>query len=84
MAYHTWCLTFFYKDYVGAILGLVRDGSDWRLDPLMVTTSNLLTFYYSNLLLVNARVRPRGFSTRQRKRGICGIQSSLPMAFYTV
>ena len=24
------------KDYVGAILGLVRDGSDWRLDPLMV------------------------------------------------
>ncbi|KXN88689.1 Linoleate 10R-lipoxygenase [Leucoagaricus sp. SymC.cos] len=22
-------------DYVGAILGLVRDGSDWRLDPLM-------------------------------------------------
>ena len=23
-------------DYVGAILGLVRDGSDWRLDPLMV------------------------------------------------
>lgn len=24
-------------DYVGAILGLVRDGSDWRLDPLMVS-----------------------------------------------
>ena len=24
------------KDYVGAILGLVRDRSDWRLDPLMV------------------------------------------------
>jgi linoleate 10R-lipoxygenase len=24
------------RDYVGAILGLVRDGSDWRLDPLMV------------------------------------------------
>lgn len=23
-------------DYVGAILGLVRDGSSWRLDPLMV------------------------------------------------
>lgn len=24
-------------DYVGAILGLVRDESDWRLDPLMVS-----------------------------------------------
>lgn len=24
-------------DYVGAILGLVRDGSDWRLDPLAVS-----------------------------------------------
>lgn len=24
------------RDYVGAILGLVRDGSPWRLDPLMV------------------------------------------------
>ena len=23
-------------DYVGAILGLVRDGLDWRLDPLSV------------------------------------------------
>lgn len=23
-------------DYVGAILGLVRDGSTWRLDPLQV------------------------------------------------
>lgn len=23
-------------DYVGAILGLVRDGSSWRLDPLQV------------------------------------------------
>jgi hypothetical protein len=26
-----------HKDYVGGILGLVRDGSDWRLDPLMVS-----------------------------------------------
>ena len=24
-------------DYVGAILGLVRDGLDWRLDPLAVS-----------------------------------------------
>jgi hypothetical protein len=24
------------RDYVGAILGLARDGSSWRLDPLMV------------------------------------------------
>ena len=27
------------QDYVGAILGLVRDESDWRLDPLMVSNS---------------------------------------------
>lgn len=26
------------RDYVGAILGLTRDGSSWRLDPLMVST----------------------------------------------
>ncbi|KAG2004633.1 heme peroxidase [Coprinopsis cinerea AmutBmut pab1-1] len=26
-------------DYVGAILGLVRDGSDWRLDPMMTMRS---------------------------------------------
>jgi linoleate 10R-lipoxygenase len=25
------------KDYVGAILGLARDGSAWRLDPLAVS-----------------------------------------------
>jgi prostaglandin-endoperoxide synthase 2 len=25
------------RDYVGAILGLARDGSPWRLDPLMVS-----------------------------------------------
>ncbi len=25
------------QDYVGAILGLVRDESDWRLNPLMVS-----------------------------------------------
>jgi hypothetical protein len=25
-----------YADYVGAILGLARDQSDWRLDPLTV------------------------------------------------
>lgn len=25
------------RDYVGVILGMVRDGSTWRLDPLEVT-----------------------------------------------
>ncbi|KAF8657589.1 hypothetical protein AX16_002170 [Volvariella volvacea WC 439] len=35
-------------DYVGAILGLVRDGSDWRLDPLMATREG------------NHEVSPRG------------------------
>jgi len=25
------------RDYVGAILGLARDGSAWRLDPLAVS-----------------------------------------------
>ena len=31
-------------DYVGAILGLVRDGLDWRLDPLSVSYS-YVTFH---------------------------------------
>lgn len=35
-------------DYVGAILGLVRDGCDWRLDPLM------------NMRQLDHRVSPRG------------------------
>lgn len=30
-------------DYVGAILGLVRDGSSWRLDPLQVSVFFTLT-----------------------------------------
>lgn len=30
------------RDYVGAILGLVRDGSSWRLDPLMVNHKDYL------------------------------------------
>ena len=30
-------------DYVGAILGLVRDGTDWRLDPLMVRLDLILS-----------------------------------------
>ena len=30
------------RDYVGAILGLIRDGSTWRLDPLEVTIDNVI------------------------------------------
>jgi linoleate 10R-lipoxygenase len=30
------------RDYVGAILGLARDGSPWRLDPLMVNQEDNL------------------------------------------
>jgi hypothetical protein len=30
------------RDYVGAILGLARDGSPWRLDPLMVNQEDYL------------------------------------------
>lgn len=37
-------LTGFDIDYVGAILGLVRDGSDWRLDPLMVRWLKVIPF----------------------------------------
>ena len=31
------------RDYVGAILGMVRDGSAWRLNPLEVTTITATT-----------------------------------------
>ena len=30
------------RDYVGAILGMVRDGSTWRLNPLEVTAANVM------------------------------------------
>lgn len=29
------------RDYVGTILGMVRDGSTWRLDPLEVTITDV-------------------------------------------
>ena len=32
------------RDYVGAILGLIRDGSPWRLDPLMVRRARLCLY----------------------------------------
>jgi len=28
------------RDYVGVILGMVRDGSTWRLNPLEVTITS--------------------------------------------
>ena len=31
------------RDYVGAILGMVRDGSAWRLNPLEVTTTRVIS-----------------------------------------
>jgi linoleate 10R-lipoxygenase len=30
------------RDYVGVILGMVRDGSTWRLDPLEVTINDTI------------------------------------------
>lgn len=30
------------RDYVGVILGLVRDGSTWRLDPLEVAINDAM------------------------------------------
>lgn len=32
------------RDYVGAILGLARDGSSWRLDPLAVSWTRMCGF----------------------------------------
>lgn len=32
------------RDYVGVILGMVQDGSTWRLDPLEVTTTDAKRF----------------------------------------
>ena len=35
-----WFMQIILRDYVGAILGLQRDGFDWRLNPLMVSVPN--------------------------------------------
>ena len=36
-----WFMQIILCDYVGAILGLQRDGFDWRLDPLAVRDPNV-------------------------------------------
>lgn len=41
------------RDYVGAILGLARDGSPWRLDPLMVNRED---YFYDLLTDIYYRV----------------------------
>jgi len=40
------------RDYVGVILGMVRDGSAWRLDPLEVTING--TVMVDRLLISTA------------------------------
>ena len=40
------------RDYVGAILGLVRDGSPWRLDPLMVNRKDDLYDPLADIYLI--------------------------------
>ena len=41
-------------DYVGAILGLVRDGLDWRLDPLSVCFIYILSNKYLSTFIINS------------------------------
>lgn len=40
------------RDYVGAILGLARDGSPWRLDPLMVNQEDDLHDFLADIHLI--------------------------------
>lgn len=40
------------RDYVGAILGLARDGSSWRLDPLMVNQKHDLYALLTDIHLI--------------------------------
>jgi prostaglandin-endoperoxide synthase 2 len=40
------------RDYVGAILGLARDGSSWRLDPLMVNQEDDLYDLLADIHLI--------------------------------
>jgi linoleate 10R-lipoxygenase len=40
------------RDYVGAILGLARDGSSWRLDPLMVNQEHDLYDLLADIHLI--------------------------------
>jgi hypothetical protein len=40
------------RDYVGAILRLVPDGSPWRLDPLMVNQEDDLYDLLADIYLI--------------------------------
>jgi hypothetical protein len=40
------------RDYVGAILGLARDGSSWRLDHLMVNQEHDLYDLLADIHLI--------------------------------
>ncbi len=40
------------RDYVGAILGLARDGSSWRLDPLMVNQEDDFMPTFANIYVI--------------------------------
>lgn len=54
------------SDYVGAILGLVRDGSAWRLDPLQVYTVHcslsifLIRLYPQTMRQLDHEFSPQG------------------------
>ena len=45
-------------DYVGAILGLVRDGLPWRLNPLEVSSKSILHFTDSHGHVSSSGARP--------------------------
>ena len=70
------------RDYVGTILGMVRDGSTWRLDPLEVTISDATK---AVRLLISTPQVCQGFwslshTPRRRECRIYRIQPIIPVA----
>jgi hypothetical protein len=70
-------------DYVGAILGLARDGLSWRLNPREVHPALMLSGIWKLTSITppeNATNRSRILSTRRGQRSLCRVQFVISLA----
>lgn len=58
----TWCASIVFSDYLGAILGMVRDGNNWSLNPFRVCFHPLLSNLVCECVFFRAPGNPRNRS----------------------
>ena len=73
-------------DYVGAILGLSRDGYSWRLPvrEVSMTPQYYLSLPLTHIVVGCSQRRSRGLTPRRRKCSLDRIQSDVQMALHAV